>query len=82
MKLNCIYCNWIGPFSDFEFDHIIPISKGGSDLPQNKQLICSGCNREKGDKTHSEYVSWRLAANLFRFKVNYGPIKAGEGKWI
>jgi len=77
MNLKCIYCNWIGLFSDFEIDHIFPLSRGGSDSPQNRRLICSGCNREKGDKTHSEYLSWRLIAGLAGVRLNFGPIKGG-----
>ena len=74
MNVKCIYCNWIGPISNFELDHIFPESRGGSDFFWNKQWICSGCNREKGDKTHAEYQSWRFMQNLFGQKINFGPI--------
>lgn len=73
----CVYCKYLGSILDFEIDHIIPTSKGGSDLPQNKHFICSGCNREKGDKSHTEYITWRSVAELLGLKPNYGPIKGG-----
>lgn len=34
---------------EVEFDHIIPISRGGSSEEHNIRLTCFACNREKGD---------------------------------
>lgn len=41
----CVKC---GVSEKLEFDHIIPLSKGGSDTERNIQLLCEGCNRSKG----------------------------------
>lgn len=33
-----------------EYDHIIPVNKGGSNTERNVQLLCEKCNREKSAK--------------------------------
>jgi hypothetical protein len=35
---------------EIEFDHIIPISKGGSTEEQNLRLTCIECNRKRGNR--------------------------------
>ncbi len=41
----CIYC---GAVEDLSYDHLIPRSRGGPDVPDNVVLCCRGCNSSKG----------------------------------
>lgn len=50
----CEYC-WLPPnfsSSSFQFDHILPTSKGGLSVFKNLARSCAGCNGGKQDKTH------------------------------
>jgi HNH endonuclease len=35
---------------NLEYDHIIPVSRGGSNTSRNIELLCESCNRSKGAK--------------------------------
>jgi HNH endonuclease/RuvB AAA lid domain len=42
----CVKC---GSREKLEYDHIIPVSKGGSNTARNIELLCEDCNRSKRD---------------------------------
>ncbi|HLF90329.1 MAG TPA: HNH endonuclease signature motif containing protein, partial [Anaerolineales bacterium] len=41
----CVKC---GSKEKLEYDHILPLSMGGSNTIRNIQLLCENCNRLKG----------------------------------
>jgi hypothetical protein len=43
-------CADCGAQEYLEFDHIIPVAKGGSNQEQNIQILCRKCNLSKSDK--------------------------------
>jgi hypothetical protein len=43
----CVEC---GSRENIEFDHIIPVSRGGANTTRNIQLLCQTCNRLKTDR--------------------------------
>ncbi len=61
------FCEYCGePIStrigNWTQDHVVPISRGGSDAIDNLALACSLCNSSKGTMTGDEYVAWRMGA--------------------
>jgi 5-methylcytosine-specific restriction endonuclease McrA len=42
----CVIC---GDDSNLQFDHILPVSKGGNNEPQNLRILCQQCNQSRGN---------------------------------
>lgn len=56
------YCEYCAEFKQaLTLDHVIPISRGGSDEPSNWAAACGLCNSSKGNRTPAEWVPacWR-----------------------
>lgn len=71
----CVYCNYASSLeSDFEVDHVYPQSRFPhlANVRTNLRISCSGCNRQKGDKTGQEYFIWRQQNFLV---ANKGPVR-------
>lgn len=50
----CTYC---GAPDDLECDHVVPFAKGGSSDDNNLTTACRSCNRDKRDRSVSEWRS-------------------------
>ena len=61
----CGGCRGDFPFKLYEVDHVVPRSRGGADHLDNLQLLCSHCNRIKGDREQS-YLMARLKELVIR----------------
>ena len=54
---NCNGCKTHFPFKNMTIDHIIPQSKGGTNHPENLQLLCNFCNSTKGNGTQEALIT-------------------------
>ena len=52
----CNGCEVLFPFRNMTIDHIIPRSRGGTDDPDNLQLLCAACNSTKSNRTQEELI--------------------------
>jgi 5-methylcytosine-specific restriction endonuclease McrA len=46
----CVKCGARGGENQLHIDHIIPVSKGGTNTPSNLQTLCERCNLGKGTR--------------------------------
>ncbi len=49
----CYYCN--APLTKYHADHVVPLSRGGTNYAENIVLACPTCNLAKGDKDADEF---------------------------
>lgn len=55
----CAYCRCDLRTSGDVVDHKLPLSRGGRSDASNIHLTCPTCNREKGARSHHEYLKAR-----------------------
>jgi len=54
----CIYCGTQLTESNLALDHILPLSRGGSNTIDNINCLCGSCNRLKFTMTHEEFTEF------------------------
>ncbi len=66
-RFRCGYCLFLEEYSPtiFQFDHILPICKGGTNDEENLWLVCETCNRAKSDKTEGFDVVTNSSIPIF-----------------
>ena len=48
----CVYCGTLK--GKFHIDHIVPLSLGGTNRPDNLQILCASCNIKKSNHFNEE----------------------------
>lgn len=51
----CVYCGRFIPFDEMTIDHIVPLSKGGTNYEKNLQCCCKECNLMKQDLLECDF---------------------------
>ena len=69
--LFCYLCREHISRSEVEYDHIIPITRGGSHSYANIAVACSTCNRSKGNKLPEE-MSTRVFKRIEKKREEIG----------
>lgn len=49
-------CSYCGATEDLSVDHVVPLSRGGTNDPENLTPACKPCNSSKRDKLVEEWI--------------------------
>jgi len=56
-KFTCQYCGRSAPEVELHIDHRLPVSRGGTNDPENLCVACKACNLSKRAKTDIEFLA-------------------------
>lgn len=56
----CFYCS-VEVGNKYHVDHVMPLSRGGTNNPENLVIACPTCNLRKNKKTAEEFLALLLA---------------------
>jgi 5-methylcytosine-specific restriction endonuclease McrA len=77
----CRKCRVSFPSIDYlEVDHIIPVSRRGTDRPSNLQLLCPKCNKRKGSKIKGKATTIKRKTRTVKRKVSTAKRKSSTIK--
>ncbi len=71
---HCFYCgtNYMNPFETFIIEHVVPLSRGGTNEIENLVPACEYCNEAKGTLFLDE---WRIARPYGDDPDEYGYLR-------
>jgi 5-methylcytosine-specific restriction endonuclease McrA len=64
----CVYCGE-SDSRRLQYDHIMPLARGGAHTLDNLQLACSLCNTRKGKLTNDEFLAVLGREAMKRFEA-------------
>lgn len=75
-KQVCQICGKNVMYDEIQYDHIIPWSKGGSSNEGNIRLVCSDCNKKRGNNFEDEYLVGRVNEHMNKpFDINLNMLE-------
>lgn len=75
-KFTCRYCGSKAPDVQLHVDHVVPVSLGGTDTPDNLVAACVDCNNGKGSSSLDDEDVADISADAARWQAALR--KAGE----